>query len=192
MIKSAFTIGMIVLMSGLGMSLAVTAQDAAVPAATAAADPAIPAILRVPAGNQQFLHVYAKGLQIYRCVQDQKDTSRFSWIFVAPQADLYTDADYKRPDGKHYKGPTWESPDGSKVVGKKLQQTDSPEPAAVPWLLLSAAEVSGSGIFSGTTFIQRINTHGGQSPPVVADRQHVGQDIGVQYTAEYLFYRAIH
>ena len=189
MIKSVFVIGTIVLTLGLGMSLAATAQDAVVPATTAAA---VPANLKVPAGNQLFLHVYAKGIQIYRCVQDQKDTSRFSWVFVAPDADLYTDADYKILKGKHYEGPTWEDTGGSKVVGKKLQQADSREPAAVPWLLLTAVSVTGGGTFSGTTFIHRINTHGGASPPMVADRQHVGQEVDVQYTAEYLFYRAAH
>lgn len=152
----------------------------------------LPVNLNVPAGNRLFLHVYAKGIQIYRCVQDQKDTTRFSWVFVAPDADLYADANYKLSNGKHYEGPTWESTDGSKVVGKKLQQANAPEPAAVPWLLLSAVSVTGSGTFSGTTFIQRVNTHGGSSPPMVADRQHVGQEIDVQYTAEYLFYRAAH
>jgi hypothetical protein len=187
MIKSAFVISAIALTLGLGTSLASIAQDTAV-----SAGPDVPASLKVPAGNQLFLHVYAKGIQIYRCVQDQKDTSRFSWIFVAPDADLYIDADYKLSKGKHYEGPTWESTDGSKVVGKKLQQADAPEPAAIPWLLLGVTSVTGAGTFSGTTFIQRINTHSGQAPPMAANRQHVGQEVGVQYTAEYLFYRAGH
>jgi hypothetical protein len=181
MIKSSFVIGSIMLTLGLGMSLAVTAQNAVVPSS-----------LAVPAGNVLFLHVYAKGIQIYRCVQDQKDTTRFSWLFVAPDADLYADADYKLSNGRHYEGPTWESMDGCKVVGKKLQQADAPEPAAVPWLLLGVTSVTGTGTFSGTTFIQRINTHSGQAPPMAADRQHLGREVDVQYTAEYLFYRAVH
>jgi hypothetical protein len=181
MIKSSFVIGSMMLTLGLGMSLVATAQNAVVTAS-----------LAVPAGNQLFLHLYAKGIQAYRCVQDQKDTTRFSWLFVEPDADLYADADYKLTKGRHYKGPTWESTDGSKVVGKKLQQTDAPELAAVPWLLLGATSVTGSGTFSGTTFIQRINTHSGQAPPFAADRQHLGQEVDVQYTAEYLFYRAAH
>ena len=152
----------------------------------------LPGNLDVPAGNRLFLHVYAKGVQIYRCTQDKNDTNRYVWTFVAPDADLFTSADYKTATGKHYAGPAWEGSDGSKVTGKKLQQADAPEAGAIPWLLLSAAEVSGSGIFSGTTFIQRVNTHGGASPPVTAGRQHVGQEIDIQYTAEYLFYRAVH
>jgi hypothetical protein len=151
----------------------------------------LPANLDVPAGNQQFLHLYAKGIQIYRCVQDQKDTTRFSWVFVAPAADLYASADYKILKGKHYAGPTWEGTDGSKVIGKKLQQADAADTAAVPWLLLSAGSVTGSGTFSGTTYIQRINTHGGKLPVVAAD-SYLGEEIKVPYTAEYLFYRAVH
>ncbi len=150
---------------------------------------ALPANLNVPAGNQLFLHVYAKGLQAYRCTQDKNDTSKYVWTFVEPDADLFTTADYSVPTGKHYAGPTWESNDGSKVKGKKLQQADAADPTSVPWLLLSAAEVSGSGIFSSTTFIQRVNTHGGNAPPIPAGKAQLGTEVDVSYTAEYLFYR---
>jgi len=150
---------------------------------------ALPANLDVPAGNRLFLHVYAKGVQIYRCMQDKNDTSKYVWTFVAPSADLFTAPDYTAAAGKHYTGPTWEATDGSKVTGKKLQQADSPDTSAIPWLLLSAAEVSASGIFSGTTFIQRLNTHGGKAPPAPARGAHPGEEIRIPYTAEYLFYR---
>ncbi|HEV3327745.1 MAG TPA: DUF3455 domain-containing protein [Puia sp.] len=180
MIKSACTIGLMALALGQILSFSVAAQD-----------PVTPSSLHIPTGNRLFLHVYARGTQIYRCVQDEKDTNRFSWVFVAPAADLYTDSYYKIYAGRHYAGPAWESADGSKVVGQKLQQADAPDSAAVPWLLLRSASVSGSGIFSHTTFIQRVNTHGGKLPPVAADRAHLGRQIEVPYTAEYLFYQPI-
>jgi hypothetical protein len=153
-------------------------------------DPIVPPNLQVPAGNQLHSHVFAKGVQIYRCTQDKVDTNLFSWTFVAPVADLYTDADYTHPAGRHYAGPTWESNDGSKVVGVKLQQADAPDKNAIPWLLLRAASVAGSGVFSKVTFIQRVRTAGGKAPSVIADRAHLGQEAQIPYTAEYFFYRA--
>jgi hypothetical protein len=151
----------------------------------------LPVNLNAPAGNRLSCHVYARGVQIYRSMQDKNDTSKYVWTFVAPAADLFTAPDYTTATGKHYAGPAWEATDGSKVTGKKLQQADSPDTSAIPWLLLSAAEVSGSGIFSGTTFIQRINTHGGIAPPAPARGSHPGEEIRIPYTAEYLFYRPI-
>jgi Protein of unknown function (DUF3455) len=150
---------------------------------------ALPAILNVPAGNRLFLHVYAKGVQIYRYMQDKNDTTKYVWAFIAPDAELFTAADYKISTGKHYAGPVWESSDGSKVTGKKLQQANAPDAVSIPWLLLSAANVSGSGVFSSTTFIQRVNTQGGNAPPIPADKVKPGTEVDVQYTAEYLFYR---
>jgi hypothetical protein len=152
--------------------------------------PIIPPNLKVPAGNELFSRVYAKGFQIYRCTQDKSDSNHFSWVFIAPAADLYTHAKYTHPVGKHYAGPTWESTDGSKVVGVKLQQADAPDPNAIPWLLLRSASTTGSGIFTTVTFIQRLNTTGGKVPSAMADRAHLGQEVQVPYTAEYLFYRA--
>ena len=154
-------------------------------------DPEVPSNLKVPAGNKLVFHVFAKGVQIYRCTQDAADTNRFSWSFVAPDAELYTRADYSGPVGRHYAGPTWESTDGSKVVGIKLQQADSPDPGAIPWLLLRSASDSGSGTLGKVTFIQRVHTSGGKAPATTADKAHKGQEVRVAYTAEYFFYREV-
>jgi uncharacterized protein DUF3455 len=151
-------------------------------------DPVIPSNLQVPAGNKLRFHAYAKGVQIYRCTQDLTDTNRYAWVFAAPEADLYTDARYGQPAGRHYAGPTWENTDGSKVTGLKLQQADSPDPDAIPWLLLRSASCSDSGTFNKITFIQRLYTRGGKAPKTPADRAHKGQEVRVAYTAEYFFY----
>src|SRR5258708_3124716 len=156
---------------------------------TVGKDPVVPSNLKVPAGNKLFFHAFAKGVQIYRCIQDRTDTNRFSWVFVAPEADVYAHANYRQRVGRHYGGPTWEGTDGSKVVGVKLQQADSPDPDAIPWLLLRPASGSGSGTFHKATFIQRVNTKGGKAPTTIADRAQKGQEVRVAYTAEYFFYR---
>jgi len=55
---------------------------------------------------------------------------------------------FRKKIGKHYAGPTWESNDGSKVVGEVKARDDGPAPTAIPWLLLSAKSTSGNGAFS--------------------------------------------
>ena len=151
----------------------------------------VPVSLKIPEGNQLILHAFAKGVQIYRCTQDATDSNRFSWVLVGPDADLYADPGYKSLLGRHYAGPTWESADGSKVTGIKVQQADAPDPGAIPWLLLRSGPGSGigSGIFSKVSFIQRLVTKGGKAPLTGADRVHKGQEVRITYTAEYFFYK---
>jgi hypothetical protein len=153
----------------------------------------IPAVIAVPQGTKLILHAYAKGVQMYVCAVSPKDTSQYVWNLVGPRASLYSRDDYRQQVGKHYfspeNEPTWESTDGSKVVGVKLQQADAPDSSALSWLLLKATSTSGYGPLQATTFIQRVNTKGGKAPSEGADRLHKGQYVEVAYTAEYLFYR---
>jgi hypothetical protein len=147
--------------------------------------------LQVPVGNKLLAHVYAKGVQVYVCKQDAVDSSIYTWTLKGPLANLYTDSTYKRATGKHYftdgKYPTWEGTDGSKVIGAKLLQANSPDGAGIPWLLLKASVTSGTGVLTPVTFIQRVNTKGGKAP-LVANKQQQGQLVKIPYTAEYLFY----
>ena len=136
--------------------------------------------LQVPAGNKVAFHAYALGVQIYRW-------NGTSWVFVAPEAELFAGAEDDDPVAIHYAGPTWESASGSFVVGKVLQRC-TPDPAAIPWLLLQAVDSEGPGIFDGVTFIQRLNTVGGKAPTNAGDFS--GEEARVPYTAEYVFYRA--
>jgi hypothetical protein len=138
--------------------------------------------LRVPAGNKVAFHAYAEGVQIYRW-------DGTSWVFVAPEAVLFADAGDDGAVGIHYAGPTWESGSGSKVVGMVLERC-TPDPDAIPWLLLKAVSSEGPGIFHRVSFIQRVNTVGGKAPTDPGDVP--GEVARVPYTAEYFFYRAKH
>jgi len=152
----------------------------------------IPAAVAAPTNNTIILHVYAKGVQVYQCTQDPKDTSHYVWTFREPKATLFSSADYKQTVGKHYlnttKNPTWELSDGSLICGVKLQQASSPDSVAIPWLLLRGIAESGKGSLTNVVFIQRLYTHGGLAPKM-ADRSQKGQTLQVPYTAEYLFYK---
>ena len=134
--------------------------------------------LRVEEGNKVIAHAYAIGVQIYRW-------NGTGWVFVAPEALLYVDED-NGEIGTHYAGPTWESNSGSTVVGAVVDRC-TPDPDAIPWLLLKATASEGPGIFDGVTFIQRVNTVGGKAPADPGD--FAGEEVEVPYTAEYYFYR---
>ena len=137
--------------------------------------------LQVQEGSVAF-HVYALGVQIYRW-------NGASWVFVAPAARLYADAEYHAEVGVHYAGPTWESNSGGKVIGSRVESC-APDPTAIAWLLLQKVSSQGPGIFDRVTYIQRVNTAGGLPP--AAPGPFVGAEEDVPYTAEYYFYRDQH
>jgi hypothetical protein len=137
-------------------------------------------LLQVPAGNKVAFHVLGVGVQIYTWTGT-------SWSFVSPEAVLFADSGDHGIVGFHFAGPTWESLSGSTVVGNVIQSC-TPNPDAIPWLLLGAASHDGRGIFQRVSFIQRLNTVGGNAPTIRGDVP--GQVARVPYTARYFFYRA--
>ena len=152
----------------------------------------MPSALAVPEGSKLIWHVYAKGVQVYVCMQDPKDTSRYVWTFSEPRASLYSKDNYRTQIGKHYLNPTseptWESTDGTILSAVKVQQAPAPDTTAIPWLLLKTTASSGFGPLRGVTYVQRVQTKGGKPSAADANRAHKGQYIEVPYTAEYLFY----
>ena len=173
----------------LGVTLATSAMlllaVAALSRAARADDPRTPDLvgdcqrLRVGPGNQVAFHAFGVGVQIYRW-------SGTSWVFVAPDAVLYANAGDDGVVGIHFGGPTWQSNSGSKVVGTVIDHC-TPDPSAIPWVLLSAASTEGPGIFDQVTYIQRVNTVGGNAPDVSGE--FTGQMVRVPYSADYYFYR---
>jgi hypothetical protein len=141
----------------------------------------IPAKLAPPQEGLLVGKYAAKGVQIYVC--SVKGVAN-EWGFKAPEAELI-DAQ-GRPFAKHYAGPTWEAPDGSKIVGRVLANEPAPKAGAIPWLLLST-ESSGSGVLAGARFVQRVNTSGGVGPTGACPT--AGTERRVDYTADYIFYK---
>lgn len=154
----------------------------------AATTPDVPEGLRVQAGEQLTLEAHATGVQIYECKASKDDPSRFEWVFKAPEADLFDSSGKKI--GKHYAGPTWESNDGSKVVGEMKAKDPGPDPNAIPWLLLSAKSTAGKGVFGQTQLIQRLHTVGGKAPADGCTQAQSGTQTRVPYKATYDFYVA--
>jgi hypothetical protein len=68
------------------------------------------------------------------------------------------------------------------------------EQGAVAWLKLTASGTqdgpTGGHTLSETTFVQRLNTHGGVAPLTgCASATDVGNEAFVPYTADYFFYK---
>ena len=146
----------------------------------------IPAILAPPARSVLLFELGARGVQIYACEAKPDDATAFVWTFKAPEAELFNERG--EVVGSHFAGPTWQGQDGSAVVGTVLERADSPDPGAIPWLLLEAKEHAGSGAFSTITHIQRLDTAGGVGPPEGCDTAHAGAEVREPYEATYAFY----
>jgi hypothetical protein len=162
-------IGLLVIASG-GLSVSAAAQE-------------IPSQLEPPAGEQLLLQVHAKGDQVYTC---KSDAGQFAWTLKAPDARLF-DKEGKL-FGKHFAGPSWEANDGSRVTGKAVANSPSPDGDSIPWLLVTVVSHDGSGVLSRVTSIQRVNTKGGKAPATGCDASHVGSEIRVAYSADYRFF----
>jgi hypothetical protein len=141
------------------------------------------AVLAVPAGNELAFVFDAEGVQIYAC---NATAAGYAWSFVAPEATLFF---HDHAVGSHYAGPTWEFRDGSTVVGAR-RAAATPDPTAIPWLLLAAVSHWGDGRMSQVTYVQRLSTVGGIAPPSGCDAAAVGTRVGVPYTAQYAFRKA--
>jgi hypothetical protein len=147
--------------------------------------PETPSALQPPMDQSLYVEALATGVQIYEC--SQKADSTYEWVFKAPEASLVSRSG--QPLGKHYAGPTWESTDGSTVVGEIKAKDPGPKTSAIPWLLLAAKVNTGSGTFAATKSVQRLATVGGLSPTEPCTSSNLKQIARVPYTATYYFYR---
>jgi Protein of unknown function (DUF3455) len=150
--------------------------------------PVVPETLKVPNTQVLSLETQATGVQIYECNASKDDPTRFKWVFKAPEAELFDSAGKKI--GRHYAGPTWDSTDGSRVVGEVKARDNGPDPNAIPWLLLSAKSTPGNGVLSQTQSIQRVHTVGGKAPAKGCNQAKVGKETRVAYKAAYYFFVA--
>ena len=134
-----------------------------------------------PAADQDLeFTLDAVGVQIYSC------TPAGTWLFVAPDAQLYAGESQAESVGHHYAGPTWEFADGSTVVGRKVAAA-TVDRNSIPWLLLVATSHNDVvGRMTDVTAVQRLETSGGIAP---AGSCTPGDTANVPYTATYFFYR---
>ena len=176
--------------------------------------PAVPDNIKVPAGNKLFLVGHAVGTQNYVCVPSGTGV-RF--VLFTPEATLFDEEGEQLTT--HYFSPNPEEPntdpkvmsahtiraswqdskDASTVWGKvntgnSSSDSNYVEPGAIPWLLVTiVGKQSGptGDRLSGTTFIQRLNTHGGAAPSTgCTSSADLGNTAFVPYTTDYYFYKS--
>jgi hypothetical protein len=149
-------------------------------------DPTLP-----PATAHVRYTLVGHGVQIYQCTASSNtQTPTYQWTLQGPEAALFDPATREQV-GTHTAGPTWTWNDGSAITGKVLQKQPSPDPAAIPWLLLEA-HPSGdkTGALTGIVFVRRSNTQAGAAPATPCDPTHGDNLLRVPYEATYTFYTA--
>jgi hypothetical protein len=144
------------------------------------AETPLPDAIAAP-GETVVLNVHAEGAQVYECKAGPDGKS--SWAFREPIATLLLDG---KTVGRHYAGPSWEHNDGSAVVGKAVGNVPGATPNDIPWLKLEVISRRGSGILSGVTTVQRINTKGGKLEGAC---DKAGAFTSAPYSADYVFLR---
>jgi hypothetical protein len=149
-------------------------------ASAAAAETPLPDALKVP-GESVVLSAHAEGAQVYECKAGPD--GKPAWAFREPIATLLFDG---KTIGRHYAGPNWEDNDGSAVTGKVAACAPGATPDDIPWLKLQVVSSRGSGILSGVTTVQRINTSGGK---IEGACDKAGSFRSAPYSADYVFLR---
>jgi hypothetical protein len=145
-----------------------------------AAETPLPDAIAAP-GETVVLTVHAEGAQVYECKAGTDGKS--AWAFREPIATLLADG---KTIGRHYAGPSWEHSDGSAVVGKAAASVPGATPNDIPWLKLEVISRRGSGVLSGVTTVQRINTQGGMFQGACDE---AGAIHSAPYSADYVFLR---
>jgi hypothetical protein len=170
--------------------------------------PPVPGNIEVEEGNVAFLVGHATGTQNYVCLPAG---AGFAWSLFTPEATLFDD--HLRQIITHDFGPnpveggtiraTWrDSRDTSTVFARAVaMSTDAEfvEAGAIPWVLLNVKDTGvqegprGGDRLTRTTFIHRLNTHGGSAPATgCSTAANVGARQFVPYTADYFFYEKEH
>ena len=150
------------------------------------------------------------------CTVGPTCTTGFAYSLFTPEATLFNDdmdqiiTHFNSPNLNPNPSPTpdvrgtiratWESSrDTSTIWAKAIAQADHStdptfvEQGAVAWVLLEVVghmdgPTGGDRLSDETTFVQRLNTHGGVAPSDCASSADIGKKAFVPYRANYFFY----
>jgi len=178
--------------------------------------PPLPADMApVPAGNKLFLGTHAVGTQNYVC---KPSGAGVAYVLFTPEATLFGEDGGQVITHNFSPNPfepntdpkvvangtiraTWQYRDTSRVWAK-VHATEqngkkgavTVDQTAIAWLLLdgvgSLNGPTGGDKLTGTTFVQRLNTTGGLAPSTgCSSLTDIGNQVFVDYTADYFFYK---
>ena len=159
---------------------------AAAPAWAAIAPPAgtIPA-LRASAAEEAAFVLSAEGAHVFQC-RPVDGNGRWGWVFTAPDATLYEGS---RTVGTLQVPNLWESTSDRSSVAGVVRATQSAGSSNLPWAALDAHPIGASGMFTGVTSIQRVNTQGGVAPTTACGPGNENAESRVNFRADYYFYK---
>lgn len=152
----------------------------------------VPSAVAVPDGNVVMMKTLAMGQITYECMEKKDAPGSYAWTFKIPHAYLFDTSNTQV--GRYYgspKGATWESNDGSKVVGKQLAVTPNTATAgSIPLQLVQQNGYEGNGAMNKVTYIQRLATVGGTAPAKACAAENAGKKELVSYQADYILWMA--
>ena len=125
---------------------------------SASAQTPVPDAVAAP-GEAIVLTLHAEGAQIYECKAGAD--GKLAWAFREPTAALL-------------------------LVGKAVGNAPGATANDIPWLKLTVTSGRGTGILSGVTTVQRINTVGGK---LEGECEKLGTYRNAPYSADYVFLR---
>ncbi len=143
----------------------------------------------VPSGNVVALETTATGLLNYECRPNPVNAGAIGWVLMRPEAEL------RDRTGKvvaQYVGPpaTWTHIDGSSVVGTQIAIAPRAGATNIPNQLSRGTPGAAMGAMQNITYIQRINTKGGQDLSKACTQTEVGSKLTLPYQADYIFWKA--
>ncbi|MES2979702.1 MAG: DUF3455 domain-containing protein [Pseudomonadota bacterium] len=149
----------------------------------------LPAAVQVPAGHKVAMETVGSGKITYECRVKTGAAGQYEWFFVGPDARL--DDRKGMQVGKYYGPPaTWESLDGSKLTATQVAVAPAMA-GSIPLQLVKGNPAMGMGSMQGVTYIQRVATKGGVAPAAACAAGNLGAKEVVNYSADYIFYKAI-
>ena len=183
----------------LGLSLMCALPQAA--QAQTVTPPIVPPGLEVEAPNQAFLLGHATGFQNYEC-QPVDSLGRVDWTLFTPQATLFNDQNEQiithffspNPEERGVVRATWQDSEDTSAVWARAIASAVVDPNSIAWVTLQTVGTrvgpTDGQTLSDTTFVQRVNTHGGLAPSTGCNSlPDVGRKAFMPYTADYVFYK---
>ena len=201
------------LLSACAAALAVAIALPAAAHADEVTPPPVPDGIEVTTGDVPFLVGHAIGTQNYVCLPSG---SGVAFTLFTPEATLFNDNDKQiithffrpNPDQQNTNpalqaiGPiraAWQAGDTSTIWGQVNPGNSSLDARfvaanSVPWVKVTIVGredgPTGGARIADSTFVQRLNTHGGVAPSTgCSSSADVGHLAFVPYTADYFFYR---
>lgn len=173
-----------------GTAVMMAACTTAKPVAKEYSQDRLEASIRVPAGHVVALETTGVGVLNYECRENVAASGQRGWSLVTPKADL---VDRTGKTVGTYSGPPalWTHMDGSSVTGTQAAIAPVVGSNNIAMQLSTGMPGTAAGAMQNITYIQRINTKGGQDITKACGPADIGDKLTLPYQADYIFWKAM-